>query len=142
MTELLKTITDFLQSNMTIANITIPVMAIVGLVFNTLNAKAKRKLTEMLETTKVKVAEKEKEINKTSEAILNLANMMTIAFGNSKLPADAKIALEAKKDEIFKTLAGVNVEIKNEVMKTTNDEAPVVDLTNEKTVVEQMKEEL
>lgn len=142
MTEILKTISEFLQSNMTIANVTIPVMAIVGLVLNTAHTKAKRKLTELLETKKVEVAKKEDEMNKTSEAILNLANMMTIAFGNSKLPAEAKIALEAKKEEIFKTLAGVKIEIVKEPTKLTNEEEPLVDLTAEKTVIEQLKEEL
>jgi hypothetical protein len=68
--------------------------------------------------------------------------MMTIAIGNSKLPAEAKIALEAKKDEIFKTLAGVKIEIVKETTKLTCDEEPLVDLTAEKTVIEQLKEEL
>lgn len=138
MTEVLKTIGDFLSENATAGNLA-AILGVIGtLVFSWLEVKVKSKLA----LAKAEIDKKDTDIAKLTSAMLLMGNMMTVAFGNSKLAPDVKIKLQENQDKIRDLLAGAKVEIEKEIIEIKNEVIEKEEMVTTKSVLDQLKDNL
>ena len=138
MTEVLKTIGDFLSENATAGNLA-AILGVIGtLVFSWLEVKVKSKLA----LAKAEIDKKDTDIAKLTSAMLLMGNMMTVAFGNSKLAPDVKIKLQENQDKIRDLLAGAKVEITKEIIEIKDEVIEKEEMVTTKSVLDQLKENL
>lgn len=142
MTEILRTIGDFLRDNATAGN-----LAAIGGVFGTLflswlQIKLKSKLT----LAQSEITKKDGDIveltNTLSQCMLLMGNMMTIAFGNSKLAPEVKIKLQENQDKIRDLLAGSKVEVNKETIEIKEETVVKEEMVETKSVLDQLKDNL
>ena len=138
MTELFKTIGEFLRDNATAGNLSAIVGVFGTLVLSWLQVKIKSKLALAQEEIKTK----ETDIAKLTNAVLLMGNMMTIAFGNSKLAPEVKIKLLENQDKIRDLIAGAKVEVKKEIIEIKEAVAEKEEMITTKSVLDQLKENL
>ena len=142
MTEILRIIGDFLRDNATAGN-----LAAIGGVFGTLflswlQIKLKSKLT----LAQSEITKKDGDIveltNTLSQCMLLMGNMMTIAFGNSKLAPEVKIKLQENQDKIRDLLAGSKVEVNKETIEIKEETIVKEEMVETKSVLDQLKDNL
>lgn len=138
MTELLKTIGEFLRDDATLGNLSAIVFGCAMLVKSWFELKVRNKLT----LAKEEIAHKETDIAKLTSAVLLMGNMMTIAFGNSKLAPEVKIKLQENQDKIRDLIAGANVEVNKEIIEIKEEVVEKEEMTSTKSVLDQLKENL
>ena len=138
MTEILRTIGDFLRNNATAGNLSAIVGVFGTLVLSWLQVKVKSKLV----LAQTEIEKKDTDIAKLTNAMLLMGNMMTVAFGNSKLAPDVKIKLQENQDKIRDLLAGAKVEIDKEVIEIKKEVLEKEELTEVKSVLDQLKDNL
>ena len=136
MTELLRTIGDFLRDNATMGNLSAFLGVLGTLVLSWLQVKAKSKLA----VAQTEIQSKETDIAKLTKAVLLMGNMMTVAFGNSKLAPEVKIKLQENQDCIRDLLAGTDVEVKKEVIEIKEESIVREEMVSTKSVLDQLKE--
>lgn len=142
MTELLKTVGEFLRDNATAGNLSAIVGVFGTLVLSWLQVKIKSKLA----LAQSEIAKKESDINeltsKLSQCMLLMGNMMTVAFGNSKLAPEVKIKLQEDQDKIRDLIAGGKVEITKENIELKEEVITKEEMTSTKSVLDQLKDNL
>ena len=138
MTELLKTIGEFLRDNATLGNLSAFLGMFGAIVVSWLQVKVKSKLALAQEEIKTK----ETDIAKLTSAVLLMGNMMTIAFGNSKLAPEVKIKLQENQDKIRDLVAGAKVEVEKEIIEIKEAVVEKEEMLTTKSVLDQLKENL
>ena len=142
MTELLRTIGEFLRDDATAGNLSAFIGVIGTLVLSRLQIKARTKLAIAQTEIQKKETDIEELTDKMSQCMLLVGNMMTIAFGNSKLAPEVKIKLQENQDKIRDLMAGAKVEIDREVVEIKEESIVREEMTSTKSILDQLKDNL